>query len=152
MATYFDITSYADINLLHGDVRNHCELSNVAAQVESDVINRFRERNRGAGYPYPYFASSVGTPYSTTDGKYIIWLDGYKEDADEADTRLKDALRRTIADVISHRLRYYEEENGVKRFSQGRVSIEYSGSGRDAEWPRQWSRRLTEFDLNPCYV
>lgn len=152
MATYFDLAAAADVLLLHESVRDHNELARIASAVETDVINHYRERNERGLDRYTYYGSPTVAPFVTSDGKYIVWLDGYKEDADEADTRLKDALRRTIADVVSHRLRYYDEERGVQSWTQGRVSVTFSGGGRDTEWPKGWSRRLAEFNLNPAYL
>jgi len=154
MAYYFDLSDAADLLLLHSSVRDHDELARVSLEVETDVINQFRERNtRGADF-YQYYGSSLAAPFVTSDSKYVIWLDGYKEDADDAavDTRLKDALRRTIADVVSHRLRYYDEEQGISSFTQGRVSIAYTGGTRNNRWPAAWSSRLAEFNLNPSYA
>lgn len=152
MASYFDISSAADLFLIHSSVRDHCELSQMAASVEDEIISQYRERNVGGYTEYPYYSSQTGTPYTTTDGKYIIWLDGYKVDADEADTRLKDAMRRTIADVISHRLKHYDDEPGIKSWTQGRRSVVYAGDGIDAHWPKSWNKRLIEFNLNPAFV
>lgn len=152
MATYFDPSSSSDIFLIHSSVRAHSELVQMAAQVEEEIINHYRERNRDGYAEYPYYGSSTGTAFITTDGKYVIWLDGYKEDASLADARLKDALRRTIADVISHRLKHYDDEPGIKSWTQGRRSVTYSGSGIDGQWPKAWNKRLTEFNLNPSYT
>lgn len=131
MATYFN--SGSDTALIHLSVRTHAELATVAAAVEDDVLRRF----------------TLG--FNSTDRE--VYLEGYETDADSADTSLKDALRRTIGEVTSHRLRHYDDKRGVVSESRGARSVTYaSGDSGDPDWPDGWDYRLADFDIrNPFW-
>lgn len=131
MATYFD--SGADTALIHQSVRTHSELATVASNAENDVLRRY----------------TLG--FNATDRE--VYLEGYNADADLADTALKDALRRTIGEVVSHRLRFYDDRRGVASESRGARSVSYAPSGVDPDWPDGWDNRLADFDTrNPFWA
>ena len=128
MATFFDITSQDDVDLLHASVRKHTERDRVINAVEVEILNRFTIR--------------------TGVNAYRVELEGY-DDTTPASSHatLKAALKRAIAAVASHRLRYYDrdpslqiEELGDYKYDRG------SGAGKlDVDWPASWDSELTRF-------
>lgn len=129
MATYFDSTDSDHTDLLHSSVRSHAELARISARVEQEVID--------------YYTQIAG--YQT----YEVRLQGYAADADNVtNADFKRALRETIADVISHRLRNYDSLEGLTSESLGDYSYTRSGDSRlDPKWPGGWNWRLGNYDL-----
>jgi len=158
MATYFDSADANDTALVHPSVRTHAELANVASQVEYEVIQVYTFKVNRAASMYSLQASGIQSsatekPYFYPSEDYVVYLNGFKPDAGDANVSalLKDALRRTIADVVSHRLFNIDSAGGnVIEEQRGRRRIKYA-EGKDAEWPENWDRRLTTFDLRPKY-
>lgn len=147
MADFFDISETSDTNLLHSEVRTHSELQNVVEKVEWEIIDRFSEREGGSlGNYSEFFAYENG---SNPNAEIKVRLIGYDEDTPaNSETGLKEALRRTIADVVSWVLRSYDNSEGVNSISQGNRSATFnftSPSWRD--WPEGWKNKLSNYDV-----
>ena len=56
-----------------------------------------------------------------------------------------DALRATIADVTSHRLYYYDEDDTLSLEGRGSRSKARAGGALDKRWPKNWRWRLRKF-------
>ena len=142
MATFFDITKEADLALLHKSVRSDDELGNVVDQVEWELIDYFKQRPT---VPI-YFRS--GLENLSTLNEIVVRLFDYDSDnPDNSGDDLKQALRRTIADITSWVLRNYDSADKVQSITQGKRSVTYMGavpSWRD--WPGGWAKRLKNFD------
>lgn len=131
--TYFDPSNGADRALLHEDVRSHSALYDVAGQAENEVIR-------------------VYTDYDSDGEVDEVRLAGYDSDPALAGSALKDAIRRTIAEVVSWRLLHYDDDERAQSVSQGRRSVTYKDGGPSRFWPKDWSRRLAGFDTTgPLY-
>lgn len=154
MATYFDYSDSDDTALLHSYVRTHTELEQVANEVEYEIIEMYT-------FPTPtqpyienfgdtYFSDEK--PYYHTTSDHIVWLNGYRPDADDTLTNplLKEAMRRTIAKVVSHRLLHYDYWARIKREKRGRREVEYE-TQNDKMWPDAWDALLVAFDLRPSF-
>lgn len=144
MANYFDIT--ADLGLLHPDVQASDRLVEVSAQVEAEVIGKYRTHVGNDYYPRP-------RDVVISSNNYVIMLRGYVADADNANSELKDALKRTIAKVISHRLmmEMTDSEQGVTSWTDGARSRTYS-KAQDTQWPSRWRSLLVPFELRTGYA
>ena len=122
---YFDPSLEADRDLLHESVRDHDYLKPVADKAEYDV--------------FEWFTEAVG--YLTFEVR--LW--GYDADPNSANASLKEDARRTIAEVVSHRLRFYDVAEGV--FKEKLEGYEYEAEGSvDRKWPDGWNRRLIKYD------
>jgi len=158
MANYFDTSDAADTGLLHPSIKTHADLSRVASAAEYDVIQAFTFKVNGAASVYSLQASGIQSsatenPYFYPTEDFVVYLNGFKPDADDSNTSalLKDALRRTIADVITHRLFNIDSAGGnVIEEQRGRRRIKYA-EAKDADWPDNWDQRLATFDLRPKY-
>lgn len=140
---YFDPSNAADKNLLHADVRDHAELANVAGQIEHEVIEHYREEY--PRFPQTGYRSSTFDP----DGPLVtrVFLHGYDEDPAEAEANFKEALRRTIAELVSFALRVYDNEIGIQSKRRGGRSESYAGRiPTKDEWPGGWDHRLILYD------
>lgn len=147
MGIFFNPNDSADVDLLHPDVRNHPELSNQADIIEFEVIEYYKQRDmQGLATYQDFFTYDLGQS-PTTEIK--VRLVGYNED-DPADSEagLKEALRRTIAGVLSYTLRNYDNTPNIASQSQGNRSISYSdGSTQSWEsWQRGWSLLMKNYD------
>lgn len=140
---YFDPAILSDVNLLHSSVREHSELSNVAAQVEYDVIDHYTEE-----YPRLKNTSYKSTTYDPDAPiRTVVKLHGYDKDPEKAESNLKEALRRTIATVISATLKQYDNERNLQSERLGNRSYSYAGKiPTKDDWPNGWDRRLSKFD------
>lgn len=157
MAVWFDENDTDDTNLLHSDVRSHAEIGRVADEVELDVVDYFTTtgqptlENRVAGQTTPYWFIENGVAYT-------VELYGFAPDPadaagydanDRADwSDFAEAFRATIAHVLGHRLRHYDELYGIQSERHGRESWTYKGS-RDLRWPPNWKRRLKKYITKP---
>lgn len=145
MADFFDTTVAADKNLLHADVRTDAELDNVIDQVEWEIIDFYSQRTGlGVANYADFFRYENG---ADPDNEIKVRLVGYDQTtptSSQAD--LKQALRRTIADVASWALRNYYVSQDVKSITQGKRSVEYSGTLSWRDFPDGWRRRLKNFD------
>ena len=57
---------------------------------------------------------------------------------------VREALRETIADVVSHRLRYYNEDDTLSMESRGSRTKSRAGGALDKRWPDGWAWRLRQ--------
>lgn len=122
MATFFNPS--IDAGYLHSSVREHPEAALVTERVEADVI---RWATRGS--------SSTRT----------VILDGYDETTPaDSESDLKMALKETIGEVVSWRLRHYDDDRNVVSESRGARSKSWA-QGVDPDWPDGWNRRLIDF-------
>jgi len=142
MGTFFKVASGADLALLHKSVRGDDELANVVDQIEWELIDYFKQRPT---VPI-YFRS--GLENLSTLNEVVVRLFDYDSDNPEnSGNDLKEALRRTIADIASWVLRNYYTQDRVRSITQGKRSVTYMGtvpSWRD--WPDGWAKRLKNFD------
>jgi hypothetical protein len=117
-----------DAHLLHPSVREDDELDNAIDKAEYDIFNHF------------------------TDTKGEITLRGYDDDPAKADVSLRDAVKRTIANMVSFRLRVYDNQEGVTAIQQGVRSVSWSQprmGGSAPGWgsyPEHWDKYLVPFD------
>lgn len=144
---YFDATNTEDLKLLHSGVRDHDELENIAEQVEYDVIDHYREE-------YPEYLHSEYSSYDPdVEIQTAVKLHGYAENPDNAAANLKEALRRTIARIVSDCLRQYDNERNLQSEKLGNRSYTYAGKiPTKDDWPDAWDSRLAKFDnREPVY-
>ena len=71
---------------------------------------------------------------------------------DEQVGDVAEALRLTIADVTSHRLRYYDEDDTLSSESRGSRSQSRAEGALDAGWPDGWAWRLRKIDNSTVYT
>lgn len=144
MATYFN--SISDYTLLTPGLRHDSTLATVSEQVEHEVIARYREF---VGNDWQTLPDNVVVDAD----RYAVMLRGYQPDSDDAEAKVKDALRRTIARVVSHRLSALQTgaEAGVTAWSEGARSRSY-GRAIDPDWPRNWQSLLVPFMLRKSYA
>lgn len=147
MATFFDVNSEADLDLLHRDVRGNTELPNIVDLVEWEIIDFYRQRDmQGIATYENFFRYESGVMPGT---ELRVRLSGFNEaDPIESDAGLREALRRTIADIASFVTRNYEALTGVSSQSQGNRAISYE-SGGSISWrnfPTGWNRKLSNYD------
>jgi len=142
MATFFDPDDIADFNLLHSDVRNHEQLNTVVDKVEYEVLDYYSQR------PSIPLTLRTGRENLYTSNDISVRLIDYDQDTPaDSPADLKDALRRTIADVTSWVLRNYDSSQGVGQITQGKRSITFVGSAPDwRQWPEGWQRYLKNYD------
>lgn len=143
---FFDPAS--DKALIHASVRDHEELSNVADQVEHEVIEAYKQRPG-----IPIRVRSGRENLNKTPRAIEVRLEGYNVDnPEDSDDGLKEQLKRTIADVTSFMLRNYDNEQGVQQVRQGQRSVMYGnaqGGGTSITWrsfPPGWNVRLKNYD------
>lgn len=115
---YFNPNQPEGRSVLHASVRDHAELSSVAERAEQDILDAFRSGE--------------------------VKLEGYDPDPEAADEELRKRLQRAIGEVTSHRLRYYYEEAGTIRESEGERTIEREAPV-DRMWPSGWDRLLLPY-------
>lgn len=147
MSDFFDPTKDADTDLLHSDVRDHTELSKVVDKVEWELINAFSQRDmQGLSTVQAFFHYESGVD---PNDEIKVRLTGYDEDTPaDSEDGLKEALRRTIAEIVSWVLRNYDyPQGGVQSKTQGKRSISYVRSIPDwRQWPGGWDRHLKNYD------
>lgn len=153
MADFFDTSAQADLDLLHSDIRDHSELDNVVNQVEWEILNSaFMQRegqNRGTWQDFFEYENG-----NDPNNELKVRLVGYDSDTPaDSESDLKEALKRTIARVVSWVLRDYSNAQGVTQISQGQRSISYAGSVPSwQDWPDDWDRLLHNYDARiPTY-
>jgi len=152
MSDFFDTSAQADLDLLHSSVRNNAELDNVVDKVEWQIIDYFSQREGTYRTTYSDF-------YQYEDGndplnEILVRLVGYDQDTPTNSLAdLQEALRRTIAEVVSYVLRKYDRQSGVSSVQQGKRSISYMQAATDPNsWPDSWKSRLKNFDAKvPTY-
>jgi hypothetical protein len=147
MATFFDTTDINDQELLHKDVRLSEELDVMANLAENDVIEFYRQRDMQSLSTYQDFFRYEAGASPLTGIK--VRLVGYNEaEPENSHPDLKEALRRTIAEVLSYRLRNYDNQTGIMSQSQGNRSVTFT-AGTPASWrdfPHGWNLYLRNYD------
>jgi uncharacterized protein (DUF2267 family) len=154
MADFFDTSSQDDLDLLHESIRNHDELDQIVDDVEWEIINvAFMQREGGTrGVVQDFFEYEDG---NDPNNELKVRLVGYDSDTPtDSEDDLKEALRRTIARVVSWVLRDYKNPQGVRSIQQGQRSVTYAGSVPSwTEWPDDWDRMLHNYDARiPNYA
>jgi len=128
--------------LLHSSVRDHAELANVVDNVEYEILDYYKQR------PSIPLTLQTGRENLYTTNEIQVRLIDYDNDTPaNSEQDVKDALKRTIAEITSWVLRNYDNMQNVKAISQGKRSIEFYGlapSWRD--FPKGWQRWLRNFD------
>lgn len=104
------------------------DITAFAADVEDDIIRRFTGED--------------------DDGNRVVMLEGYDADPADATTDLRTALRRTIAEVVSHRLLHGDVSKGISFQRIGQVSASFN-KGFNPLFPQDWKRRLVSFETGP---
>lgn len=141
-AIFFDVDEADDLALLHSSVRSDAELSNVVDNVEYEILDFYKQR------PSVPLTLQTGKESLYTSNEVSVRLIDYNQTTPSSSEQdLKDALKKTIAEVASWVLRNYETELHVASMSQGNRSITFYGlspSWRD--FPSGWQRWLKNFD------
>lgn len=146
--TFFDPSNPSDLSLLHSSVRDHDELYDVADKVEYEVLDRYRQRDMERVSTYEaFFEYEFGRD---PNDEIKVRLVGYDaETPADSEAGLKEALRRTIAEVVSWVLRNYDTQSDVSSIQQGQRSITYSGNAPTWEsFPDGWDRYLKNYDAS----
>jgi len=145
MSVFFDVTDANDLNLLHADVRAEDELSNVVNKVEWEILDAFSQRDKqGLTTVQAFFEYESGRD---PNDEILVRLAGYDQTTpSDSDEGLKEALRRTIADIVSTLMRGYENEHGIQSIRQGQRSVTYGMVPTWDRWPSGWDRRLKNYD------
>lgn len=139
--TYFNTGNPQHVERLREDIRDETELDATARRAERDVLTKLRNMRRvdreATGYGCGRTVDlSGGVPAS---GGYIV---GYPRDPSHADAPTGEeleALLDVIADVISHRLRYKDEDPTLSLQSQGSRSKSRFKGALDPKWPDEWA-------------
>jgi len=148
MADFFDTSAQSDLDLLHSSIRNHSELDNVVDRVEHNVIDHYKQRKQ------VYHTVTGKENLYGTSREIEVMLLGYDEQTPvDSDADLKEALKYTIADIVSYVLRTYDRQSGVESIQQGKRSITYRRAASDSRsWQDGWSLPLRNFDeRTPLY-
>ncbi len=148
MASYFQVTEKADLELLPETMREGKELSGIAVQAERDVIAQFTERFTAVSHYEGLLNTDI---YLNMDLSLVIFLRGYTTDSGDADVDvdMKAALKDTIAEVIKWRMR--------KRLVNPLLDSQSDDSGKSVTYrsetrepfPPNWDWRMTPFDARP---
>lgn len=141
MADFFNTSNAEDLNLLHSTIRDHDEIEKVVDKVEWEVINHYKQRPQNRGR-----IRSGKENLGTVNTIEVMLIDFNEETPTDSPAGLKDALRRTIADVVSWILRNYSNDQAVKSKRQGQRSVTFHGVPDARQWPSGWSYRLKNYD------
>jgi len=128
MATFLDIDTIEQRNLLHSKIRTHPEVSRVVDRVERDILNYYK--------------------YRTGLNTYDIALEGYDDTTPSAsNAELIVALRDAVADVASYRLLNYSKNPNFQseRLEQYTYDRGTSAGEGNYDWPSGWNRVLNRF-------
>lgn len=141
-AIFFDTSEQDDLNLLHSSVRDDSELDNVVNGVEYEILQYYKQR------PSIPLSLQTGRENLYTTNEVQVRLIDYDNDTPaNSEQDLKDALKKTIAEVTSWVIRNYNNDAKVQSESLGRWSVSYAGSVPTwNEWPSGWNRWLKNFD------
>lgn len=141
-AIFFDVDSADDLALLHSSVRTNAELSNVIDAVEYEIIDHYKQR------PSIPLTLRTGRENLYSTNEITVRLLHYNNDNPaNSEQDVKDALKKTIAEVASWVLRNYDNNADVTSVRLGRFSTNFRGSMPTwREFPSGWSRWLSNFD------
>nr|BDD43939.1 hypothetical protein 3 [bacterium] len=142
MATFFDTGNLQHLNLLHSEIRDHTELDNVVDSVEYNVLDYYKQRPS-----IPLTLETGRENLDTVNEIQVRLIDYNQNNPENSESDLQEALRRTIADVVSWVLRNYDNSQGVQSIQQGKRSITFIGPAPSWDtWPDGWNFRLRNFD------
>jgi hypothetical protein len=144
VSRYFDPDQPDDLRLvMPRELRESVDVADIALSVEKEVIEQFQQRI--TTHEWNVRLDPVGYP-ANLERRIFVMLEGYHPDADQAYGPLRDALKRTIADVVSWRIQMHRRDRAMIVETQGDRNRSYR---RDAGelFPSQWEWRLRIFDL-----
>ena len=147
MANFFNIEDQNDLNLLHSSVRGNKELGTVVEKVEWEVIDafKFRDMQQRSNWDAFFEYESGADP----NDEIKVRLIGYDADnPSDSIAELKDALRRTIADITEWILLGYDKTSDVKSERLGRWAVTYGRVPGYKDFPSGWKNRLKNFDAS----
>lgn len=130
MATFFDTSAQADLNLLHSSIRSHSELDNVVDLVEWKLLDHYKQRKGlGVANNADFFRYESG---ADPDNEIQVRLVGYDQDTpSNSKADLQEQLKYTIAKAVSWVLRNYDVTQGATSIQQGKRSVDYGVSVPD---------------------
>jgi hypothetical protein len=139
---FFDTSKPDDLDLLHSSVRNNEEVSKVVANVEYEVLDYYKQR------PSIPLQLQVGRENLYNTNQVSVRLLDYNQDDPASSTQeLKNALKKTIAEITSWVIRNYDNQQNVTSIQQGKRSISFYGlSPSWQNFPSGWQRWLKNFD------
>lgn len=143
MATYFDRTKQDHTDRVHPQVRNDPEMKRVAPRAERDVLRKLDSARRVSNEGQKTALASDEDIFETTTISGVQAV-GYPSDPNAPDAPTGDeleALIDCIADVISHRLLYQDEDYTATSQTRGSRSVSREG-GFNRKWPQGWRRPL----------
>lgn len=142
MSVFFDTSKPEDVRLLHRSVRDSMELENVVEAVEYEILDYYKQR--------PSIPLSLQTGREnlyTTNEVQVRLIDYDNDNPANSEADLKEALKRTIANVASWIIRNYNTGQGIGSIQQGKRSITYTGDAPTwDQWPSGWRRYLKNYD------
>ena len=147
MANFFNIEDQDDLNLLHSSVRGNSELGTVVDKVEWEVIDafKFRDMQQRSNWDAFFEHESGADP----NDEIKVRLIGYDADnPSDSIPELKDALRRTIADIVEWVILGYDQTSEVKSERLGRWAVTYGRVPSYQEFPSGWKNKLKNFDAS----
>ena len=140
-AIFFDVDSN-DLDLLHSSIRDHAELRKVVDNVEYEVLDYYKQRPS-----IPLTLQTGRENLYTTNDIQVRLIDYDNDNPANSEQDVKNALKRTIAEITSWVLRNYDNMQNVKSISQGKRSIEFYGLAPSwKDFPKGWQRWLRNFD------
>ncbi len=139
---FFDTNEQDDLDLLHSSVRDDSELDNVVANVEYEILDYYKQR------PSIPLQLQVGRENLYNTNQVSVRLLDYDQDNPANSTQeLKDAIKKTIAEITSWVIRNYNTPQNVESIQQGKRSVSYYGlSPSWQDFPKGWQRWLKNFD------
>lgn len=147
MGNYFDTNNSDHTDRLHPQVRGDSELGQVAGRAERDVLSKLTDARRVKDRNSADAVLGDNEGFFTTHTTAGVYAIGYPRD-DTADTAPTgdelEALLDVIADVISHRLLYQNDDYEAESESRGSRSVSRS-AGFDPKWPNDWMEPLDPF-------
>jgi len=139
---FFDTSEQDDLDLLHSSVRTDSELDNVVANVEYEILDYYKQRPS-----IPILLQTGRENLYTTNEIQVRLLDYDNDTPSDSEQELKDALKKTIAEITSWVIRNYNNSQNVDSIKQGKRSISYYGlSPSWKDFPSGWQRWLKNFD------
>ena len=153
---YFDATSETDLRLLPQAMKKNPELQRIADDAEADIV---------AAYTDTMQRSTVGEYrsdiFELADGKHGVFLRGYNSDVTSATGYDADrnnwsgfaaAMRRAVAKIVEHRLRYEGDDPSIVQETRGRRTV-VRKRPVNQKYPSGWRDLLSLYDIRqPVYI
>lgn len=141
-AIFFDTADADDLALLHSSVRTNAELSNVVDNVEYEILDYYKQR------PSIPLSLRTGRENLYTTNEIQVRLIDYDNDTpSNSEQDLKDALKKTIAEITSWVIRNYNNEQNISSIQQGKRSVSFYGLAPSwKDFPSGWNRWLKNYD------